>query len=106
VPSTLQGGYAQANYYFWPEFLNGTFLAKHFPDPKFTAVFRYDFARIADDQDAGTVANKEQRYTIGMNYRPVQNYVFKVEYQFNTTRSEALERGTANGVVTSITAAF
>ena len=41
-----------------------------------------------------------------MNYRPVQNYVFKVEYQFNTTRSEALERGTANGVFTSITAAF
>jgi hypothetical protein len=106
VPSTLQGGYAQANYYFWPEFLNGTFLAQHFSNPKLTAVFRYDFARIADDEDAGTVANKEQRYTIGMNYRPVQNYVFKVEYQFNTTRSEALERGTANGFLTSVTAAF
>ena len=106
VPSTLQGGYAQVNYYFWPEFLNGTFLAQHFPDPKFTAIFRYDFARIADDEDAGTIANKETRYTIGMNYRPVQNYVFKIEYQFNTTRSEALERGTANGLLTSITASF
>lgn len=106
VPSTLQGGYAQVNYYFWPEFLNGTFLAQHFADPKFTAIFRYDFARIADDEDAGTVANREQRYTIGMNYRPVQNYVFKIEYQFNTTRSEALERGTANGLLTSITASF
>lgn len=106
VPSTLQGGYAQVNYYFWPEFLNGTFLAQHFPSPKFTAIFRYDFARIADDEDAGTAANKETRYTIGMNYRPVQNYVFKIEYQFNTTRSEALERGTANGLLTSITASF
>lgn len=106
LPSTLQGGYAQANYYFWPEFLNGTFLAQHFPNPKFTAIFRYDFARIADDEDAGSIANKEERYTIGMNYRPVQNYVFKVEYQFNKTRSEALERGTANGLLTSITASF
>ena len=58
VPSTLQGGYAQVNYYFWPEFLNGMYLAQHFPSPKFTAIFRYDFARIADDEDAGTIANK------------------------------------------------
>jgi hypothetical protein len=106
VPSTLQGGYAQANYYFWPKFLNGTFLAQHFSDPTFTAIFRYDFARIADDEDVGTIANKEERYTIGMNYRPVKNYMFKVEYQFNTTQSEVLEQGTTNGVLTSVTAAF
>jgi hypothetical protein len=106
VPRTLQGGYVQTNYYFWPEFLNGTFLGKHFSDPKFTAVFRYDFARIADDEDAGTVANKEERYAMGMNYRPIKNFVFKVEYQFNKTHSETLERGTANGLLTSVTAAF
>jgi Phosphate-selective porin O and P len=106
VPRTLQGGYAQANYYFWPEFLRGSFLSRNFEDPQFTAIFRYDFARVADDEDAGTVANKEERWTIGMNYRPVKSFVFKVEYQFNKTRSEALERGTANGMVMSVTGAF
>lgn len=106
VPSSLQGGYAQANYYFWPEFLNDTFWGRGFLDPKFTAVFRYDFARIADDEDAGVGANREERWTIGFNYRPVPSYAFKIEYQWNHTRNETLERGNTSGVLTSVTAAF
>ncbi len=106
VPKTMQGGYAQVNYYFQPAWLRDSVIGKGFDDPKFTAIVRYDFARIADDGDADVAANKEERWTVGLNYRPVQSYVVKMEYQWNKTRNETLERGTTNGLLMSVTAAF
>jgi len=106
VPKRLAGGYIQANYRFWFERLNKTFLGRGFENPTFTAVLSYGQADIADDGDAGTGSNREDRWTIGLNYRPIETYVFKLEYQFNKTKSEALEYGDSNGVVASVTAAF
>ena len=57
LPRTLQGGYVQANYHFWFDFLNSTFLGKTFDAPTFNAVTRLGRAEIDDDGDAGTEDN-------------------------------------------------
>lgn len=106
VPGKLHGGYAQTNYHFWFDFLNDTFLAKSFSNPTFTAILRYGEATIDDDNDPGTGSNEEYRWTFGLNYRPVETFVFKVEYQFNHTKNEALEKGSRDGFVASVSAAF
>jgi len=102
----FHGAYAQMNYHFWPEFLNNTFLGRGFERPTFTFVNRYDWALIHDDIDAGSGNNEEERYTIGLNYRPIDSFVVKFEYQFNDTKNEALEAGKNNGFVSSVALGF
>jgi hypothetical protein len=57
------------------------------------------------DVDGGK-NNEEERWTVGMNYRPVEAYVFKFEYQFNSTENERIERGDNDGFLFSVTGAF
>lgn len=106
APKYMQGYYIEPRYHFWPKFLNNTFLGRGFKDPKLTLVGRYDWVYIADDGDAGTGANRERRYTIGMNYRPIESWVFKMEYQWNTTKNEVLERGEDEGLMASMAIGF
>ncbi len=106
ITEDLQGGYLEGRYHFWPDFLNQTFLGQGFDAPTFTALARAGYAEIGDDGDAGTGDNREKRLTLGLNYRPVENLAFKLEYQFNTATNESLERGDKNGFLTSISAAF
>lgn len=106
APKYMRGFYLEPRYHFWPKFLSNTFLGRGFKDPKLTLVGRYDWVDIGDDGDAGTGANQERRYTIGMNYRPIESWVFKLEYQWNQTKNEALERGDNNGVMASMAIGF
>ena len=106
VPKTYDGYYIQANYHFWPEFLNNTFLGRGFEDPTFTLVNQYGWAKIDDDADATAGDNEETRYTLGLNYRPLASWVFKMEYQWNQTDQEALERGNNNGFLWSMAMGF
>ena len=106
VPKTLDGYHIQANYHFWPKFLNGTFLGRDFQDPTFTLVSRYGWANIDDDSDGTAGDNKETRYTLGLNYRPVESWVFKMEYQWNATENDPLERGDRNGFMWSTAMGF
>lgn len=106
VANFFQGAYAQLNYHFWPGFLDNTFLGRGFNRPTFTFVNRYDWALIHDDIDAGSGNNEENRYTIGLNYRPLDSFVVKFEYQFNDTKNEALEAGKNNGFVSSVAMGF
>lgn len=106
IADTFEGFRLQANYHFWPEFLNDTWLGRSFADPTFTLVSRYDWARIDDDADAGTGDNEEDRITLGLNYRPVESWVLKAEYQWNETENEALERGNNDGFMMSIAMGF
>jgi len=96
----------QANLHFWPEFFDDTFLGRNFEDPTFTLVGRYGWIRIDDDSDATTGFNEEQRWTIGLNYRPVDSWVFKVEYLWNDTKNEPLERGSNDGFMASVAMGF
>ena len=86
--------------------LSDTFLGRTFEDPVFTLVGRYGWARIDDDADAGTGDNEEERWTLGINYRPVESWVMKLEYQWNETENEALERGNNDGWFWSVAMGF
>ena len=102
APKYMRGFYLEPRYHFWPKFLSNTFLGRGFKDPKLTLVGRYDWVDIADDGDAGSGSNKEKRYTLGINYRPIESWVFKLEYQRNSSSNEVLERGDKDGVMASM----
>jgi len=106
APKYMQGFYIEPRYHFWPKFLNNTFMGRGFKDPKLTLVSRYDWVDIGDDGDAGDGANKEKRFTLGLNYRPIESWVFKMEYQWNNSTNETLERGDKNGIMASMAMGF
>lgn len=106
APKYMRGFYIEPRYHFWPKLLNNTFLGRGFKDPKLTLVSRYDWVDIGDDGDSGNGANKESRFTLGFNYRPIESWVFKLEYQWNSSRNEVLERGDKDGVVASMAIGF
>lgn len=106
ITENLQGGYIEGRYHFWPDFLNKTFMGRGLEDPTFTAVVRAGYAEIEDDGDKDQADNREERFTIGLNYRPVESFVCKLEYQFNETDNEPLERGDNDGFIASVSAAF
>lgn len=108
LPEWAKGFYLQANYHFWPEFLNHTFLGRSFEDPKFTFVNRLGWVGIEDDTDTANALdhNYEWRYTMGLNYRPVESWVFKFEWQINSNNAENLERGSNDGFIASIAMGF
>lgn len=106
VTNEAQGGYIQANYHFWPEFFNDTFLGRGFDNPTLTLVGRWGWAELEDDDSDPAGDNKEERFTIGLNYRPVESFVWKLEYQFNDTDNESLERGSNDGFITSVAMGF
>lgn len=106
IADEFEGYHVQAAYHFWPAFLDESFLGRTFDDPVFTLVGRYGWARIDDDADAGTGDNEEERWTLGINYRPVESWVMKLEYQWNETDNEALERGNNDGWFWSVAMGF
>ncbi len=61
------GYYGQIGYHFLP----GAF--PQFPNSTFTATFRYDFVDL-DSSD-------ETRLTFGLNYRPIEDTVFKLDFE-------------------------
>jgi hypothetical protein len=78
VPGDMWGYYGQVNYHFLPEnFLpEGTKITTAlFPDSVFTLVGRWDQV----DLDGSRL----YRATVGLNFRPVESAVVKVDYQFN-----------------------
>ena len=106
APKFMRGFYIEPRYHFWPKFLNATFLGRGFKDPKFTLTSRYDWVDIGDDGDTGNGNNKESRFTLGLNYRPIESWVFKLEYQWNSSKNEVLERGDKEGAMASMAIGF
>jgi hypothetical protein len=106
APKYMQGFYIEPRYHFWLKFLDNTFLGRGFKNPNLTLLSRYDWVDIGDDGDVGDGANKEKRFTLGLNYRPTETWVFKMEYQWNNSTNETLERGDKNGVVASMAMGF
>ncbi len=106
APGSMKGFYIEPRYHFWPKFLDSTFLGRGFEDPKFTLVNRYDWVKIGDDGDANTGNNEERRYTLGINYRPIESWVLKLEQQWNVSDNEVLERGDKEGTMLSMAMGF
>lgn len=91
-PAGMQGYYIQANYHFMPEFLK-KWAPSHFTDAStFTAVVRWE--RVDTDTDNRTITpgnafgnrRELERLTLGINFRPIEDTVFKFDWQFNTQK--------------------
>ena len=92
-PAGMQGYYIQGNYHFMPEFLK-KWAPSHFSDAStFTAVVRWE--QVDTDTDdrtrnaTNTSGNKREleRLTLGLNFRPIEDTVFKFDWQFNTQKN-------------------
>jgi hypothetical protein len=82
-PQRMQGFYIQGNYHFMPEFLTKLSPKRFGEGSTFTAVIRYDKVNTNLDNSNGTGGwgNLEQ-ISFGLNYRPVEDAVFKISYQY------------------------
>ena len=76
VPGHLAGFYAQANYHFLPDALRRAAPKVFGEESTFTAVLRLDW--LADER---TAFDDRQMLTPGLNFRPTQDTVFKVDYE-------------------------
>jgi hypothetical protein len=88
-PAGMFGYYVQGNYHFMPEMLK-RLAPSHFSDAStFTATVRWE--QIDTDTDnrtvggANTLGNRREldRLTVGLNFRPVEDMVFKINWQHN-----------------------
>jgi hypothetical protein len=111
-PAGMRGYYIQGNYHFLPEFLK-RWAPKHFTDAStFTAVVRWD--DVDTDTDDRTLASggntrELQRITVGLNFRPVEDTVFKFDYQFNSQLNTNVADGAridGNGFLFSVATYF
>ncbi len=82
-PQRMNGFYIQGNYHFMPEFLTKLSPKRFGEGSTFTAVIRYDKVNTNLDNSNGTGGwgNLEQ-ISVGLNYRPVEDAVFKISYQY------------------------
>lgn len=94
-PAGMFGYYVQGNYHFMPEFLK-RLAPTHFSDAStFTATVRWE--QVDTDTDnrtlgrGNTLGNRREldRLTVGLNYRPIEDMVFKVNWQYNAQNGAA-----------------
>lgn len=107
-PAGMFGYYVQGNYHFMPEFLK-RLAPSHFSDAStFTATIRWE--QVDTDTDNRTIVNgignrrELDRVTVGLNFRPIEDTVFKINYQHNTQNgavglTPAGDLGNANSAI-------
>jgi hypothetical protein len=101
-PSGMFGYYVQGNYHFMPEFLK-RLAPTHFTEAStFTATVRWETVD-TDTSNNSRLANGQpsnqrelERLTIGLNFRPIEDTVFKFSYMFNTQENTGVTRSVNN----------
>jgi hypothetical protein len=101
-PSGMFGYYVQGNYHFMPEFLK-KLAPTHFTEAStFTATVRWETVD-TDTSNNSKLANGQpsnqrelERLTIGLNFRPIEDTVFKFSYMFNTQENTGVTRTVNN----------
>jgi len=79
LPRRMDGFYVQSNYHFMPQALR-RWAPSYFTEAStFTAVVRWDDVN-TNSESSDT---KRERLTLGLNFRPIEDTVFKADYQFN-----------------------
>lgn len=81
VPESMFGYYVQLNYHFMPDALTRTFPSYFGQDSTFTGIVRWGEADTNTDSDLNP--NDEERLTLGINFRPIEDSVIKFAYTFN-----------------------
>jgi hypothetical protein len=81
----MHGFYIQGNYHFTPDFHRALSPKRFGEGSTFTAVIRYDKVNTNLDNSNGTGGwgNLDQ-VSFGLNYRPVEDAVFKISYQYQS----------------------
>lgn len=80
-PEELEGFYAQVNYHFLPKIFK-RWASSFFTDESiFTLSLRYD--DITLNRGTPIRGGDRDRWTLGINFRPTEDTVFKLNYQFN-----------------------
>jgi len=85
-PRRMQGYYVQLNYHFLPQWLTNiapTFFRQEIST--FTAVARWEQMNLGQDLNSNTEAGKLgewDRLTLGLNFRPTEDTVFKTDFQY------------------------
>jgi len=78
-PRRMDGFYVQGNYHFMPQSLR-RWAPSYFTEAStFTGVLRWDEA----NTNSELAETARQRLTLGLNFRPIEDTVFKADYQFN-----------------------
>jgi hypothetical protein len=77
----MQGFYLQGNYHFMPALLTKLSPKRFGEGSTFTAVVRYDLVNLNMDNRGESQGQLEQ-ISFGLNYRPVEDAVFKISYQY------------------------
>ncbi|MBI2118834.1 MAG: hypothetical protein HYT97_04305 [Elusimicrobia bacterium] len=76
IPGRMDGYYAQLNVHFLDDAVRKGSV--------FTGVVRWDHIDLdLNNQTSTQINNSSQRLTFGLNFRPVEQTVFKIDYQIN-----------------------
>lgn len=103
VPHRGIGAYAQVSFHFFPPFLRESFLGLGFENPTFTLVGLWDAVEI--DAPDGPHNNHQRRLSLGLNFRPIEQVVFKVEL-VRENSDEIFGNFEKRGVAASLAAGF
>lgn len=104
----MWGYYLEAHYHFYPDFFKGSLLGLDFSNPVFTLVGRISQV----DTDASQLNSHDRtELVLGVNYRPIPNTVFKLEYQWNIENQALLTADFSkeisnNQLIASVAAGF
>ena len=79
-PQRMNGYYIQGNYHFMPETLRRMLPQRFSEGSTLTAVVRWD--KINTNRDAVGGFGDLEQLSLGLNFRPIEDTVFKVSYQF------------------------
>ncbi len=80
-PERMHGFYVQGNYHFMPSFLTKLSPKRFGEGSSFTAVIRYDRVNLNLD-NKGENGGELEQISFGLNYRPIQDAVIKMSYQY------------------------
>ena len=81
-PQRMNGFYIQGNYHFMPEWLTRLSPKRFGEGATFTAVVRYDRVNTNLDNHTATGKGDLEQISFGLNYRPIEDAVFKLSYQY------------------------
>ena len=81
IPNNMFGYYVQLNYHFMPEGLTRAFPSYFGQDSTFTGIVRWGIADTNSDSNLNP--NDEERLTLGINFRPIEDSVIKLAYTWN-----------------------
>ncbi len=82
LPENMFGYYVQLNYHFMPEGLTRALPSYFGQDSTFTGIVRWGRADANTDSDLNN-STDEERLTLGLNFRPIEDSVIKLAYTWN-----------------------